>query len=267
MNDNLNIYTKDEQNQARIWNAYADRGYLQSTIDPRDLKGLKCDYIDTWSQYYIKKFLLTSNKNPDILEIGCGSGRNLFSLAPHIGMGYGIDIAREQIKNAESRKQHLKIHNVDFFDSPDVFFRLNVHIDSVFTMWVLAGFNNDENLQAMLALYCRNISTANRFVFFEQIACRSYTVTENRDFYKKVRTKSEYESIFTKAGFRICEFDILNEKGFGPLYRLVYMGRLYHYWPAWLNLNKFFFYIDRQFIRRQIAETFTDCVFICERIK
>ena len=107
-------YSEDESNQACIWNTYAGRGYLQSVIDPRDQKGLKCVYIDHWSHYYIKKFVLNW-QGLDVLEIGCGSGRNLFALAPYISHGYGIDIAIKQIENAEAQRRQMRIENVSFF--------------------------------------------------------------------------------------------------------------------------------------------------------
>jgi SAM-dependent methyltransferase len=260
----MRIYNTDEANQARIWNAYAEKGYLQSTIDPRDGKGLKCDYIDRWAHYYIKKFVLTGSKQ-NILEIGCGSGRNLFASAPRIQHGYGIDIALKQIENAEARRRRLRLEKLSFFTEPETFFKCNVDIHSLFTMWVLAGFSFDENLCSMLITYRTKLPMVERFVFFEQIAQKSYIVEENGQFYKKIRTYKDYLKIFSKVGLNIQEFKILNEKGAGPLYRRIYMSKLYGYWPRWLNLNAMLFFLDRYFVRREITDTFTDCVFVCER--
>jgi SAM-dependent methyltransferase len=259
--------TEDEINQARIWNAYADRGYLQSTIDPRDRKGLKCDYINHWSKYYAKKFVLDGKGGMNVLEIGCGSGRNLFGLAPYIGHGYGIDVAAKQIENAEAMRRHLKIENVSFFVNPDAFFERNFAVQTVFTMWVLQGFANDENLCKMLATYCERIPTARRFIFFEQIARSQYMVNEDGGFYKKIRTKSDYTSILSRVGLEVNDFKILNEKGFGPFYRFVYKGSIYKYWPMWLNLNKVLFALDRHLVHRKVANTFTDSVFVCARTR
>jgi len=214
-------YSEEELNQARIWNTYAERGYLQSTIDPRDEKGLKCGYIDRWARHYIREFVLT-RQGINVLEIGCGSGRNLFALAPFIENGFGIDVAEKQIENAEARRLQLKIENVSFFMDPETFFKSSVGVQSVFTMWVLAGFESDENLLAMLSEYRDKVPGAERFVFFEQVAQEGYVVNEEGCFYKKVRAKDDYTAILSKAGFKIKEFRILNEKGFGPLYRLFY---------------------------------------------
>lgn len=257
-------FDNDEENQARIWNNYADRGFLQSTIDPRDQKGLKCDYIDLWSRYYIKKFVLCGDKDSRVLEIGCGSGRNLFALSPFINIGFGIDIAEKQIRNAENKKHELGIKNIFFFRSLDDFLYYNYQVDLVFTMWVLISFGNDDNLHRMLSLCCQRINYAKRFVFFEQIASKSYNVYEDGFFYKKIRTIDEYKQIFSKVGLRIINFKILNEKGYGPFYRLIYMTRLYSHWPRNLNLNRILFNIDRFLVRRKISEKYTDCVFVCQ---
>ena len=259
-------YSEEESHQVRIFNAWAKKEYLQSTIDPRDQKGLKCDYIDHWSRYYIKKFVVDKNR-VDVLEIGCGSGRNLFALAPYIGHGYGIDVAEKQIENAEARQRQMRIENVSFFTNPEAFFAHDTNTKKVFTMWVLSGFASDENLCAMLSRYCEKISMAECFVFFEQVARRTYVVEEEWGFHKKVRTLDDYMAILSKVGLKVQIFKILNEKGYGPFYRLVYMGRLYKFWPKWLNINKALFLFDRYLVRRKIADTFTDCVFVCKRIR
>lgn len=254
---------EDVLNQARIWNAYANRGYLQSTIDPRDKKGLKCEYIDNWSRYYIKKFVVDVD-GLSVLEIGCGSGRNLFALAPYVEKAYGIDIAMKQIENANNLRKKLQIGNV-FFYKPENFFENCPNIHRIFTMWVLQHFKNDESLYKTLSIYCEKLPMVQRFVFFEQVSQSPYIVEEGGSFYKKIRTKDEYIKVLSKVGLNILEFYILNEKGFGPFYKLVYMSKLYKYWPKRLNINKILFFLDRHLVDRKIADVFTDCAFICER--
>jgi len=72
--------SNDEENQRRIWNGYADRGFLQATIDPQDKKGRKRRYIDRWSRLHLRPY--PPARHPAaVLGIGCGSGRNPFLLA------------------------------------------------------------------------------------------------------------------------------------------------------------------------------------------
>jgi SAM-dependent methyltransferase len=261
---NLN---EDELNQARIWNRYSqERGYLQSTIDPNDSKGLKCDYIDRWSRYYINKYVLGTEPG-DILEIGSGSGRNLLALAPCVNHAYGIDIAQKQIEKALKERERLGIGNVSFFKDLDSFVEVSTHVSKVFSMWVLAHIMRDEDVTDMLIRYLDRIPTLAWFLFFEQVAREPYEVMEGGVHYKSVRTVSQYEDIFTKSGLEIVDFNILNEKGFGPLYRLLYLSRLYRHWPLWLNVNKVLFALDRHIVKRKISDVFTDCLFGCRRAK
>ncbi|MDJ0712634.1 MAG: class I SAM-dependent methyltransferase [Prochloraceae cyanobacterium] len=260
-------FKQEELHQANIFNIWAEKDYLQSTIDPNDSKGLKCDYIDYWSKFYIKKFVLNIQENY-ILEIGCGSGRNLFALSPYIQHGYGIDIADKQIQNAKVRQSTLQKNNLEFYTSLNKFMDNSNgkhDINVMFTMWVLAGFSSDNNLQLMLKKYLEAFPKVRKFVFFEQTALETYTVEESGVFFKKVRTKNDFNMIFSKAGLKLKDFKIINEKGFGPIYRLFYMTQIYKYYPKWLNLNRLFFHIDRYIVKRKIASSFTDCVFICEK--
>lgn len=253
----------DELNQRRISNEWASKGFLQSVIDPSDKKGLKCDYIDHWSRHYLKLFL-RPNKKTTVLEVGCGSGRNLFALANAIRFGYGLDIAEAQIQNAIDECDKRGVTNVTFATSVEGFGGARRPVDYLFTMWVLAGFSNNENLECMLLDYLRAFPETKRFIFFEQAATAGYSVLDAGRFRKRVRTKQEYLDVFDKVGLRLTDFQVLSEKGFGPLYQLVYC-RLYSRWPAWLNLNTLLFSLDRRLIRRHIRDTFTDCVFVCER--
>jgi hypothetical protein len=117
----------------------------------------------------------------------------------------------------------------------------------------------------MLSGYMRRLETAQSFVFFEQVARAGHVVQEYGQFYKKVRTREQYEALFDSAKLRTRRFEILNEKGYGPLYSLVYLTSVYRYWPRWLNLNRLLFAADRRLVERSIADRFTDAVFVCSR--
>lgn len=256
--------TPDERNQAAIWNAYANAGTLQSTIDPRDTKGLKCRYIDRWSRYYIGRYL-QPNPEISILEIGCGSGRNLLGMHRRIGRGYGVDIASEQIANANRWKDRLGIGNVEFSDSPEAFLASPPRVDAMFSMWVLAGFQDDDAMVSVVRSYVEALPDCRRFVLFEQVANRRYDVFEGGGFYKRVRTTEEYGILLERAGLSVRSHATLPEKGFGPLYRLLFTTSLYRFIPSWLDLSPLCFPIDRLIVDGAVRDTFTDGVFVCER--
>lgn len=256
--------TPDEQNQAAIWNAYAASGELQATIDPRDSKGLKCRYIDRWSRTYIRKYLAPS-KDMAVLELGCGSGRNLFGLSKDILCGYGLDIASEQIANARRWRERLGIANIDFYDDPDVFLASPPRINAMLTMWVLAHFQDDESMTFVLRRYVDALPECTRFIFFEQVASSSYEIREGDRFYKRVRTIEDYVKLLRSAGLAVEFHATLPEKGHGPMYRRFFMGRLYRFLPRWLDLSRILFPLDQCFVERSVRDTFTDGVFVCAR--
>jgi SAM-dependent methyltransferase len=255
----------DETYQSKLWNSLIDRGFLQSTIDPNDSKGLKVKYIDLWSRYYVKRYVIIESAE-SVLEIGCGVGRNLLALAPLVKQAYGIDIADKLIKEARAYAQQAGLLNIQYFVDPQEFFALDISPDVAFTMWVLSHFAEEANRRAMLKNYVTNLKNTERFVFFEQCAKEPYSATLDGKFYKRVHTKDQRVALFESVGLKVKDFAILNEKGFGPLYRRLYLGRLYRRWPQWLDINAIVFPIDRLLVRREIAERFTDCVFVCTRV-
>ena len=257
------VLSKDERRQVEFFDRAASLGYLQSTIDRHDGKGLKCEYIDLWSQHYIRRFV-PSGTDVRVLEIGCGGGRNLIHLANRIDRGYGIDIAPKQIENAETRKREYGIRNLEFATSPDSLSDGLRSVDTVFTMWMLPSFEDDGALVRCLLEYRRACPAARRFIFFEQAANGTYIEESEGQFWKKVRTVSDYAKLFAKCGLAIIQHEILNEKGFGPFYKTVYMTPLYKIWPTWLRVNPMLFWADRLLVKRRIADEFTDCVFVCE---
>jgi SAM-dependent methyltransferase len=253
----------EEAHQARIFDAWAERDFLQSTIDPHDTKGLKCDYIDRWSRYYIRKHIM--NVGPRrVAEVGCGSGRNLFSVAKDLEWGYGIDISPRQIENARLAQHRLGVENLSFYSRPAEFLAEHQEVETLFTMWVVAGFESDDNLIQVIRSYRDGTRGLRRFVFFEQVVTKTHTIALDGAFFKKVRTRDDFILIFRRAGLRPISFHVCNEKGFGPLYRIAYNSPAYKHWPRWLNLNGTMLRVDRMLVRRQVAPRPTEAVFICE---
>lgn len=70
----------------------------------------------------VKKYLpiAAKLKNPKILEIGCGAGRNLFALARISGSRVvGCDISAIELEKAKEKMKRYQINNVDLVWQPE----------------------------------------------------------------------------------------------------------------------------------------------------
>lgn len=56
-------------------------------------------------------------KSDILLDVGCASGFHLFKLAKQVAEGYGVDIAREFINQANKEKERLDVDNIYFVES------------------------------------------------------------------------------------------------------------------------------------------------------
>lgn len=258
----------DVENQREIWNSYTNRGYLQSTIDPNDNKGIKVDYIDKWSKYYLKKFIVKKYKLDSVCEIGCGAGRLTNFLSEHVSQVYGTDIVDKLLQIAEQTKinKNIKYILCDGINYPTEL--IERKIDLIYTMWLMAGFSDDKNAVAMLKAYTENAKETNKFIFFEQSACETYIVNmEDGRFYKKVRSIDDYKKLFKLSGLNLIDTSILSEKGYGKFYNL--LCRFSPILPKWFKVfNSLLLCFDIFTVKRKLKfNKFTDCVFICERMK
>lgn len=82
-------------------------------------------------EVFKEKLLTLSGKDINALDIGCGDGKFAFEIAQNFHHILGIDTSEELIKVALSKKEVLKIENVDFklgdasnIDCPDNFFNI-----------------------------------------------------------------------------------------------------------------------------------------------
>lgn len=247
------------------WEDKGDADFLQPNIDPNDAKGLKCGYIDLWSRHYVNRFVVQGRVAPRVLEIGCGTGRNLFALASEISEGWGVDVSKKMIQHAKERARRRNVTNLRFTDEPEEFLRLHPNIDVAFTMWVLGGFRSDDAILAVLGSYLTALPKLNDLIFFEQAAESTHDVYHGERYHKKVRSLDDYAALFRRAGLEVIQQHVICEKGYGAFYRRLYMSPLYKHWPKRLDVNRAIFAADRLLTRRYVRTDFTDCVFVCRR--
>lgn len=88
-----------------------------------------------------------------VLDVGCGPGEQLISLAPIIKKGYGIDISDKMIERAAESSSHLK--NLHFCAGsankiPEILH--NVSLSKIFTNYALHHLSTEKKAEAIAAL-------------------------------------------------------------------------------------------------------------------
>lgn len=112
------------------------------------------DYYEEFSKYEdyprkIEKFLLPKIKGKIVLDLGCGSGKFLKSLAPSSKKYYGLDVSKQQLKIAMEKAK--KMSNVKFFNSSAENIPLpDKSIDVVIATWVISAVNGFKRKRKML---------------------------------------------------------------------------------------------------------------------
>jgi ubiquinone/menaquinone biosynthesis C-methylase UbiE len=99
----------------------------------------------------IKRYI--NKKNPKILEIGCGYGRNLYALAQIEGSEVlGCDIAEEELQKAKEKMDSYKIKNVHIVSQkkPDVIPFADNEFDFVVVWQVFEHVLDDEGKQKLM---------------------------------------------------------------------------------------------------------------------
>lgn len=71
--------------------------------------------MEEYKENVLVKVLPHVTKESKVLEIGCGSGLTLFSLAPHVGHYVGTDLSGEIIKRNRAIAENEKLNNISFF--------------------------------------------------------------------------------------------------------------------------------------------------------
>jgi ubiquinone/menaquinone biosynthesis C-methylase UbiE len=147
------------------WNEFADKGLLQSVIDPLDSIGIKNSLIDQLQWNTISKQLKESQS---LLDFGCGTGR-FSERITQCGLSYfGVDSSAKMINAAEMLNTDIKktfIHS----DHLPVPFRDNI-FDICLSVWVLQYLMHDHANSASNTLleFSRVLAPHGKLLLIEQ---------------------------------------------------------------------------------------------------
>jgi len=98
----------------KFWNNIAkDNNYnfIQKGMASRNK--LIAQYRDYKEKKHFDK-IINLRKNMNVLEVGCGTGRWTFYIAPKIKKIFAIDISKDMIKIAKNKQKKENYNNIEF---------------------------------------------------------------------------------------------------------------------------------------------------------
>lgn len=151
---------------------------------------------DCISRKALRRFL-NPKKFEDILDFGCGMGRNTFYISPFAKTVTGIDVSEQMIIAA--KRKNINFCNIEFYhydgnkvDFPDSKFH------KIAIVWVLQHIGNND-MKLLISEFFRLLKPHGKIVFLEQIS-------PELKVYDQIhiqRTLSDYQSAFEDAGFKL----------------------------------------------------------------
>ncbi|HED12098.1 MAG TPA: class I SAM-dependent methyltransferase [Gammaproteobacteria bacterium] len=207
-------------NQRNYWNQMANFGTDASVIDPYDKKGHKNHYIKWLRDQVLLKLTGQSGGSVNILDFGCGSGNisKLLAARGHQVIGIDISLKLLNLAAAAGRSGNPGFACYDGSNLPI----LPDSIDIVTTYVVLGHITDNDVLQVMMSELYRSLKPGGFILAIEQTR-KSSKLTDNG--YKRQRRLTEYQALFSNAGFASLDsFSI--RSGHMPLLYMVQLGLL-----------------------------------------
>ena len=111
-------------------------------------------YIWRYKSAQLVSKLVSPNINDIILDMGCGTGKQIIELSNSIKLGIGIDISDGMVKQATENARNENRENVKFyigtFNKPDEIIDLSeIHITKIISNYALHHLNLQEKKKAI----------------------------------------------------------------------------------------------------------------------
>lgn len=238
--------------------------FLRSVLDPNDIKGIKNQYIDYYLKHYLKSFI-NANQEDRILEIGCGYGRLTEFMADYVSTIVGVDISENFVEIAQQNSKHANAKYISLQN----FHKSHHPFNKAFMVWVAMYLKNDDDLISLLSTYTDSIKDG--LILIEQIAATPTTQSIDGKFYAQYRTHSQLINILKASGFELVTYKLLNERLFGPFYRVLFSKYTYPFIPKFLKKYVgILFWCDRmclQYLNINKIHKITDIAYEFKKIK
>ncbi len=135
--------------EQRFWNKeYKDGSHLSLSDNPSEELVLFCKWIE-------KELGEGALSYMDVLDVGCGNGRNLIYIAKNFGVkkGYGYDISVEAINLAKKESKELKGLEFEVGDIRDTIKQESGSVDLVLDLMVSHHLTKDEHKKYLQELF------------------------------------------------------------------------------------------------------------------
>lgn len=162
-------------------------------------------------QFQLNKFISMLPKNANVLDAGCGSGRDTIYLKEEGLNVIGIDDSKSMLNEAKKRVNanlsKMNILNLDFKDKS---------FDGVWCMATLADIEKNNNKRAIKEFNRVLKKDGLLYVAVKEGDGEKFIIKEEYDniekFYSFYR-QQELEALLTENGFQILNSTISNDKG------------------------------------------------------
>lgn len=148
----------------------------------------------------VLKFLKKEVKNKTVLDLGCGTGKYLSMLSKSCKKYYGIDISKEELRIAESKKSD----NTELIHaSADKIPLPNESIDIVFCTWVMGSIKNYRTKKKALDEIDRVLKTKGIVYLVENDIGEEFEKIRGR--YPNIKRTKTYNNWIIGKGFKIVK--------------------------------------------------------------
>ncbi len=158
-----------------------------------------------------------------VVELGCGTGRWVASLAGLVKQYIGVDFSHEALEVARQRARELELLNVTLVEASATEYAPAVPVDILYLSGV-TQYLRDEELVAALQGLVRRLSPGALVVDRSTLHRRARTVTDTAHYFSIYRTGPELIRLFERAGLK-CDYQ-------RPSYRFLVFP-----WPVQLLLR------------------------------
>jgi len=143
--------------------------------------------------------IISIDKEKSVLELGCGNGRWVVSLAPLVKHYVAVDFSSQMLEMARKRAAQLRLTNITFCQTAAQDFFPKDNFDIIYLAGV-SQYLHDADLAQLLQRLLPRLSPGGVIVDRSTIHCWRYCFSEQPGYFCIYRTAAELIRLFESAG-------------------------------------------------------------------